>query len=146
MKFGKMEVCLKSPQPPCIQTHLNHWWELIICCKNSLIGGIVNLPWSKIKYNKCALKGWCTGHNTSHFLCAKFSPARAVLYLQLNRALLWCNRTTQRFNTAAGVQKPACGAIVSDDLRCHSFWRPWVAWFLNTCGGVKSLCGSGGSQ
>ena len=78
------------------------------------------------------LKGWCTWHKTwlqmmilgplsrvmmvwkpfcaknsqtSHFLCAKFSPARAVLYFQLNRVLLWSNRTAQRFNTTAGVQK-----------------------------------------
>ena len=84
--------------------------------------------WGLIGWNRLvlvSLKGWCTWHKTwlqmmmlgplsrvmmvrqpfcaknmqtSHFLCAKFSPARAVLYLQLNRALLWSNRTAQRFN------------------------------------------------
>ena len=33
--------------------------------------------------------------------------------------------------------KPACNAIVSEHLRCHSFWRPAVPYFLNTCRGVK---------
>ena len=74
---------------------------------------------------------------TSHFLCAKYSPAHAVQYLQLYQALLWSNRTAQRFNTTAGLRnygtprwfyKP-CGAIVS-----------------HTCVGIKSLCGSVGSQ
>ena len=78
------------------------------------------------------LKGWCTWHKTwlqmmmlgplsrvmvvrqlfcakitqnLHFLCAKFSPARPVPYFQLTWALLWSNRTTQQFNTTAGVQK-----------------------------------------
>ena len=41
---------------------------------------------------------------TSHFLSAKFSPARTVLYLQPNRALLWSNRIAQRFVTTAGVR------------------------------------------
>ena len=85
---------------------------------------------------------------TSHFFCAKFSPARAVLYFQLNQALLWSNRTAQRFNTTAGVQKlwhrmvllnqravpyflKTCGAIVSEHLRWHSFWIPAVV--LNRC-------------
>ena len=82
-----------------------------------------------------SLKGWCTWHKTwlqmmilgslsrvmmvrepfcakknmqtSHFLCAKISPARVVLYLQLNQALLWSNRTAQRFNITAGVRNYA---------------------------------------
>ena len=42
---------------------------------------------------------------TSHFLCAKFSPTLAVLYLQLNQALVWSNRTAQRFNTTRMCEK-----------------------------------------
>ena len=74
---------------------------------------------------------------TLHFLCAKFSPARMVLYLQLSRALLGSNKTTQQFNTTTGVQKVwhrtvlsnqravpeflnTCGAIVSEYLQCYS--------------------------
>ena len=62
---------------------------------------------------------------TSHFLCAKFSPARAVLYLQLNRALLWSNRTAQRFNTTAGVRNYGTAWFCKTSVRCHSFWEEW---------------------
>ena len=84
----------------------------------------------------------------SHFLCAKFSPALAVLYFQLNRVLLWSNRTAQRFNTTAGVQKLChrrCSETIAPQVfrnygtarwfyrtvRCHSFWTPAVV--LNHC-------------
>ena len=110
----------------------------------------MNLAQKKVDLISHSLKGWCTWHETwlqmmilrplsrvmmvrqpfcaknkqtSHFVCAKLSPARAVLYLQLYQALLWSNGTAQRFNTTtmaphAGFTKP-CGAIGS-----------------HTCGGV----------
>ena len=86
-------------------------------------------------------------HN-SHFLCAAFSPARAVPYSLLTWALLWSNRTAQRFNTTAGVQKlchRSCSETISPQVfrndgtahwfyrtvRCHSFCTPAVV--LNRC-------------
>ena len=84
----------------------------------------------------------------SQFLCAIFSPACAVPYFQLTWALLWSNRTAQRFNTTAGVQKLChrrCSEIIAPQvfrnygtarwfyrtMRCHSFWTPAVV--LNRC-------------
>ena len=84
----------------------------------------------------------------SHFLCATFSPARAVPYFQLTWSLLWSNRTAQRFNTTAGVEKLChrrCWETIAPQVfrnygtarwfyrtvRCHSFWTPAVV--LNRC-------------
>ena len=81
-------------------------------------------------------------------LCATFSTARTVPYFQLTWALLWSNRTAQRFNITAGVQK-LCHRMCWDTiapqvcryygtarwfyrtLRCHSSWTPAVV--LNRC-------------
>ena len=106
-----------------------------------------------------ALKGWCTWHNTwlqmmilgplsrvmmvrqpfwaknmqtSHFLCAKFSPARPVLYLQPHRALLWSNRTAQWLNTTAGLQK-LCHCSCSETIAPQVFRNYGTAhWFYRT--------------
>ena len=84
----------------------------------------------------------------SHFLCATFSPARGVPYFQLTWSLLWSNRTAQRFNTTAGVEKLChrrCWETIAPQVfrnygtahwfygtvRCHSFWTPAVV--LNRC-------------
>ena len=84
----------------------------------------------------------------SLFLCATFSPVRAVPYFQLNWALLWSNKTAQRFNTTAGVQKLChrkCWETIAPQVfrnygaahwfyrtvRCYSFWTPAVV--LNRC-------------
>ena len=84
----------------------------------------------------------------SHFMCATFSPAHAVPYFQLTWALLWSNRTAQRFNTTAGVQKLChrkCSETIAPQVLrnygsarwfyrpmwCHSFWTPAVV--LNRC-------------
>ena len=85
---------------------------------------------------------------SSHFLCATFSPARAVPYFQLTWALLWSSRTAQQFNTTAGVHKLChrrCSETIAPQVfrnystalwfyqtvRCHSFWTPAVV--LNHC-------------
>ena len=71
---------------------------------------------------------------TSKFLYAKFSPARAVLYLQMNRALLWSNRTAQRFNTTAGVRNYGTTRWFYKTVWCHSFshlWRCYI--FVQIC-------------
>ena len=84
----------------------------------------------------------------SHFLCATFSPARAVPYFQLTWVLLWFNRTAQWFNTTTGVQKLCrrkCSETIAAQVfrnygtaswfyrtvRCYSFWTPAVV--LNRC-------------
>ena len=84
----------------------------------------------------------------SHFWCETFSPARGVPYFQLTWALLWSNRTAQRFNTTAGVQKLChrrCSETIAPQVfrncgntrwfyrtvQCHSFWTPAVV--LNRC-------------
>ena len=107
------------------------------------------------------LKEWCTWHKTwlqmmilgplsrvmmvrqpfcatknnmqnSHFLCATFSPARAVSYYQLTWALLWLNRTAQWFNTTAGVQK-LCHRRCSETIAPQVFWNYGTArWFYRT--------------
>ena len=84
----------------------------------------------------------------SHFVCATFSPARAVPYFQLTWALLWSNRTAQRFNITACVQKlrhRRCSETRAPQVfrnyrtarwfyrtvRCHNYWTPAVV--LNCC-------------
>ena len=84
----------------------------------------------------------------SHFLCAKFCPARAVPYFQLTWGLEWSQQTAKRFNTTAGVQKLCyrrCSETIAPQVfrkygtvrwfyrtvRCHSFWTPAVV--LNRC-------------
>ena len=71
----------------------------------------------------------------SHFLCATFSPACAILYFLPTWALLWSNRTAQQFNTTAGVQKlcqRSCSETIAPQVlknygTAHWFYRT-VRW------------------
>ena len=103
--------------------------------------------------NIILLKGWCTWHKTClqmmilgpqsrvmmvrqkfcakkcrihTFVCAKISPACAVLYLQLTWELLWLNRTAKDLPPPQVFRKYGKARLCKTSLRCQSFWTPAV--------------------